>query len=529
MVLTSLGGVHVSEYNTVLPASSDGASLLLSQPRQLTALSCDACARIRPAQLPASKPTDGASPGSQPLEPASRLLTRMDEVSHDVLAVIACFLPIADLLNSSALSSSLHAAFDSDRVWRPRLPPPTATTAQSEAVSASCKSRYIAQHACSEHEVQRCYRLLPPGEPIQRPAHYPMQLAFLRLDRKLVPRSPKPAVTPLPLCRACTRSIAAFELDRQPAMELKAWGERSLSCLVRLSQTEYDVRYSHVPADTDKWELYGRCTIAPVVTARLLLSRLLPRFVGPADAGGTRYRCSAWTASWPHFDDDELLGMCAVQPADNVDWPGRRSRTAGRELHCNAHRASGCLSVLHHYQRLQGVLLSRCDRCRVALPAAMFHCSLCLFCLCEACGEAARSEVHASDLLWDGEEMAVWTDSQTHVNSSRQYVWWAPPDGVRRLGTLCWCDAAQRQWRRRSVDRELPLHHISNITVGRPSPVLQSPQTEEQLLLPQCFALASRRVTFRAQCDSAEARDGWLCQLKQLLVRGGKTINSPGM
>ena len=445
----------------------------------------------------------------------------MNGLSNDLLAHIAFFLTVSDLLSCSALFLSMHLSFDSDRVWRLRLPQ---STAQSEAGSASCKSRYIALHACSEHEVQRCYRLLPLSEPVQRPTHWPIQLALRRLENKPIPPSPFPPVTALPLCRACTRAIADCELDRRPAISRRAYNEHWISCLVRLSRTEYDVRYSE--ADAGKGDLSIRCTIAPAVTARLLLSRFLPCFVGPADAGTIRYRCSAWKESWPRADH-ELLGMCAAQPADNVYWPGTCPRTAGRELYCNQHRASGCLSVLHHYERLpqRGVLLSRCDRCRISLSDAKYHCSLCLFHLCEACGEVARSDVYASDLLWDGAVMTMWTGNGTHASSSRQFVWWAPPEGVRRFGTLCWCDAAQPQLRWRSADRELPLHHISDVFFGRQSPALRSPQAAQQSTQSQCFSLASKRLTLSAQCDSAEAREQWLRELRRLYTQGGKVVD----
>ena len=100
----------------------------------------------------------------------------MDNLSDDLLALVARFLSVSDLFICSVLSSNLHHSFDSDSVWRPRLPSPTTTTtaaASTGTARASCKSRYIALHACSEHGVQRCFRLLPLSEPVRCAERWP--------------------------------------------------------------------------------------------------------------------------------------------------------------------------------------------------------------------------------------------------------------------------------------------------------------------------------------------------------------------
>ena len=310
-----------------------------------------------------------------PTPPRSRSLTSsaVERLSDDVLVLVAHFLPISDLLSCSVISFSLHPAFDGERVWQPRLPPSTVATSQT--VSASSKSRYIALHACSEHGLQRCFRLLPLSEPILCPALPPSQLAYRRRRHQPIPSSPKPAVTPLPLCRACTRAIAECELDRLPARSRGySISGHSLSCLVRLSRTKYDARYSAA----EERDIYVRCSIVPVTTARSMLSRHCFGSISPVNAGSTRYRCTAWL--WPFID--RSMGACAAHFADNVDWPGSCPRTARRELQCEEHSASGCWGVLHHYEQspLRGRRKAkRCGMCRALISVNLFLCSLCQF------------------------------------------------------------------------------------------------------------------------------------------------------
>ena len=128
----------------------------------------------------------------------------------------------------------------------------------------------------------------------------------------------------------------------------------------------------------------------------------------------------------------------------------------------------------------------------------------------------------ANNLVIDGVVMSVWTGTETQATSSRQLVYWEPPEGKRRLGTLRWCPPDQQQ--QRIEGQELPLHYISDVFLGRHSPALKSPEAKEQAASQQCFVLVSKNLTFSAQCNSDKEREQWLKAFKRMFTQGGKPV-----
>ena len=122
----------------------------------------------------------------------------------------------------------------------------------------------------------------------------------------------------------------------------------------------------------------------------------------------------------------------------------------------------------------------------------------------------------------DGVVMTVWTGTETQGTSSRQFVFWEPPEGKRRLGTLCWCDASAAA--QRVASQELPLHYISDVFLGRHSPALKSPEAKAEAASQQCFVLVSKNLTFSAQCNSDKEREAWLKAFKRMFTQGGKQV-----
>lgn len=116
--------------------------------------------------------------------------------------------------------------------------------------------------------------------------------------------------------------------------------------------------------------------------------------------------------------------------------------------------------------------------------------------------------------------MTVWTGDEQHASSSRQFVYWDPPEGKRRLGTLRWCDAGRRE---RVEGQELPLHYISDVFLGRHSAALKSPEAR-QATSGQCFVLFSKNLTFSAECNSDKEREVWLKSFKKMFTAGGKAV-----
>ena len=120
--------------------------------------------------------------------------------------------------------------------------------------------------------------------------------------------------------------------------------------------------------------------------------------------------------------------------------------------------------------------------------------------------------------LWiDGVVMSVWAGDETSSSSSRQLVWWEPPQGEHRLGTLCWCTPGERQ---RVAGQQLAVHDIRELRLHRESPALRSPQAVQRVDTMQCLALTSagRAATFCAECNSVQEREQWVKEMYRMLV-----------
>ena len=112
--------------------------------------------------------------------------------------------------------------------------------------------------------------------------------------------------------------------------------------------------------------------------------------------------------------------------------------------------------------------------------------------------------------LWiDGVVMSVWVGDETSSSSSRQLVWWEPPDCQSPLGTLRWCPAGVRQ---RVAGQQLAVHDLADMPLGRHSPALLSPEAQQRTWDGRCFSLRDERqtFTFSAECDSYEQRQQWM-------------------
>ena len=112
--------------------------------------------------------------------------------------------------------------------------------------------------------------------------------------------------------------------------------------------------------------------------------------------------------------------------------------------------------------------------------------------------------------LWiDGVVMSVWVGDETSSSSSRQLVWWEPPQGEHRLGTLRWCPAGVRQ---RVAGQELSVVAISNLFLGAKAPALRSPEAQQRAVQGSCFSVASASegVTLSVEFESDEQRDRWV-------------------
>jgi len=116
--------------------------------------------------------------------------------------------------------------------------------------------------------------------------------------------------------------------------------------------------------------------------------------------------------------------------------------------------------------------------------------------------------------------MTVWSGDETHSTATRQFVYWDPPEGKKRLGTLRWCAPGMRE---RVQGQELPLHYISDVFLGRHSPALKSPEAVNAVTS-CCFVLFSKNLTFSAQCNSDKEREVWLRSFKRMFTAGGKAI-----
>ena len=72
--------------------------------------------------------------------------------------------------------------------------------------------------------------------------------------------------------------------------------------------------------------------------------------------------------------------------------------------------------------------------------------------------------------------------------------------------------------------QELPLHHISDVFLGRNSAALKSPEALAQATASQCFVLFSKSLTFSAECSSDKEREQWLKSFKRMFTAGGKAV-----
>ena len=140
---------------------------------------------------------------------------------------------------------------------------------------------------------EHCFRLLPAVSPIPCATLPPIKLYKLRqLDRPF-PLPPLPPAVPLSLCRSCLHQIA--ECAQVVLAALVAGGEQAewfaqcrVSCVVRLTPTEYDVRYSHYDDNTLHFRL-NIVSIKPRLIRFLLwlLSPFLPRTAWPLTPVGS--------------------------------------------------------------------------------------------------------------------------------------------------------------------------------------------------------------------------------------------------
>ena len=127
----------------------------------------------------------------------------------------------------------------------------------------------------------------------------------------------------------------------------------------------------------------------------------------------------------------------------------------------------------------------------------------------------------SSNIVADGVEMTVWSGDEQRATGTRQFVFWDPPEVKRRLGTLCWCPPGQRQ---RVQGQELPMHHITDVFLGRHSTALKSPEAASASQSSRCFVLFSKQLTFSAECNSDKEREVWLKCFKRMFQASGKAV-----
>ena len=133
----------------------------------------------------------------------------------------------------------------------------------------------------------------------------------------------------------------------------------------------------------------------------------------------------------------------------------------------------------------------------------------------------SSTPVQSSNIVADGLEMSVWSGNETHSTATRQFVYWDAPEPKRRLGTLRWCPPGQRV---KVEGQELPLHHISDVFMGRNSVALKSPEAVAQATPSHCFVLFSKSLTFSAECSSDKEREQWLKSFKRMFTAQGKAV-----
>ena len=126
-----------------------------------------------------------------------------------------------------------------------------------------------------------------------------------------------------------------------------------------------------------------------------------------------------------------------------------------------------------------------------------------------------------SNLVAEGVEMTVWTGDEQHASAVRQFVYWDPPEAKRRLGTLRWCAPGRRE---RVEGQELPMHHITDVFLGRHSTALKSPEAAAASSSSRCFVLSSKAAVFSAECSSDRERDVWLKAFKRMFTASGKAV-----
>ena len=296
---------------------------------------------------------------------------RVELLAHDHLSHVASFQSINDLLICTSLSTALHRFYDADRVWRPRLPPP-----RPPPGPLPCKALYLRMCTCSDHALRGCFHLVPVSPPLPCAPLLPEQLErLIGLDRHLpIPAPPLPPIQPLPLCRQCLLPIVG-------CIAATVWG--SISCVVRLSETEFDVRGGD-------WE--DRCfyhslilILQPPPVPPPPASTCLPCFpprTSPSPPTTASYQVTSSQAGpWG------TVGLYAVNAESNVAWRSPAPRTEGRWVQCDAHLAKGCAGQLHHYAKAPyRWRRCVCHVCRATCEGAVFHCSLCWFDICRSCG-----------------------------------------------------------------------------------------------------------------------------------------------